>query len=477
MTAALSPTWLNAGCRHRLAALGAALVGFCAAPMAFAAPAITHWTQPSGAQVWFAASPAVPILDVEVDFDAGSRRDPADQAGLAAVTALMSQKGVQARGGEPALDENQLGEAWADLAASFDASAGLDRTTFRLRTLTRDDLMEKAVHLAARQIGEPSWPDDVWQREREQLSAAIEDALTRPGPVARRAYEQAVYGTHPYGYQVTPQTLAHITVADMRARYAETIRPCRAKVSVVGAITEAQANTLAAELLSHLPKGAGCAALPPVPEVQPLAAARDIRIPFQSAQAHILMGQPGYKRSDPDFFALLVGNHILGGGGFSSILTNEVREKRGLSYSVYSDFSPGLDAGAFTVSLQTRPDQADDALRVARDVVARFVADGPTAAQLKAAKENLIGSFPLRLDSNGKLLGNVANIAWNGLPLDYLDHWTERIGAVTAADVKSAFQRVLQPDRMVTVIVGASSPTAGATAPVTPTGAAAQQGQ
>lgn len=474
MTLSFLRALLQAAQRSRLAALGAALACFCAAPAALAAPAIAHWTQPSGAQIWFAASPAVPILDVELDFDAGSRRDPADKAGLAAVTALMSQKGVLARGGEPALDENQLGEAWADLGASFDAGAGLDRTTFRLRTLTQDDLLEKAVHLAARQIGEPSWPQDVWQREREQLSAAIEDALTRPGPVARRAYEQAVYGTHPYGEQVTPETLTHISVADMRARYAEMIRPCRAKVSVVGAITEAEADTIAAELLSHLPKSSGCAALPAVPEVQPLAAAREIRIPFQSAQAHILMGQPGYKRSDPDFFALLVGNHILGDGGFASILTNEVREKRGLSYSVYSDFSPGLDAGAFTVGLQTRPDQADDALRVARDVVARFVADGPTAAQLKAAKENLIGSFPLRLDSNSKLLGNVANIAWNGLPLDYLEHWTDRIGAVTAPEVKGAFQRVLQPDRMVTVIVGARGPAAGAPTPVAPAGAATE---
>lgn len=471
--------WARPGIAARvrmLVASGAALALGGFQPVALAAPPIVHWTQPTGAQVWFAASPAVPILDVELDFDAGSRRDPADKAGLAAVTALMSQKGVAAREGEPALDENQLGEAWADLGASFDAGAGLDRTTFRLRTLTQPDLLEKAVRLAARQLGEASWPDDVWQRERQQLSAAIEEALTRPGPVARRAYEKAVYGPHPYGYQVTPQTLSRITVDDMRARYAELIRPCRARVSVVGAITEAQANTIVAQLLSHLPKTGACAALPPVAEVQPLKAADEIRVPFDSAQAHILMGQPGYKRSDPDFFALLVGNHILGGGGFASILTNQVREKRGLSYSVYSDFSPGRDAGAFTVGLQTRPDQAGEALRVARRVVADFVADGPTAAQLKAAKENLIGSFPLRLDSNAKLLGNVANIAWNDLPLDYLDHWTDRIGAVTAEQIKSAFQRVLQPDRMVTVIVGGSGtgPDGAAPAPAAQTGGAGQ---
>ena len=210
-----------------------------------------------------------------------------------------------------------------------------------------------------------------------------------------------------------------------------------------------------AELLGRLPQAGTCPALPPVPEVQPLKAAQDIRIPFQSAQAHVLIGQPGYKRDDPAFFALLVGNHILGGGGFSSRLMNEVREQRGLTYGVYSSFSPGLNAGAFAISLQTRPDQADQALAVTRQVLDGFVAQGPTAAELKAAQDNLVGGFALRLDSNRKLLGNLANIAWNGLPLDYLEHWGERVGAVTLDDIRTAFQRVLQPERMVTVVVGA----------------------
>ena len=150
----------------------------------------------------------------------------------------------------------------------------------------------------------------------------------------------------------------------------------------------------------------------------------------------------------------MVGNHILGGGGFTSRLTNEVREKRGLSYSVGSGFSPGLDAGAFVVGLQTRPDQAAEAVKVSRDVIQRFVADGPTEEELRAAKDNLIGGFALRIDGNRKLLGNVANIAWNDLPLDYLDHWTDRVEALTSKDIREAFQRMLQPDRMVTVIVG-----------------------
>ena len=173
------------------------------------------------------------------------------------------------------------------------------------------------------------------------------------------------------------------------------------------------------------------------------------------AQAYVLLGQPGYKRNDPDFLALLVCHHILGGGGFTSRLTHEVREKRGLTYGVTSHFAPGLHAGAFMIGLPTRPAQAAQALQVARDTLVRYVADGPTAAELRAAKDYLIGGFALRIDSNRKLLGNVVNIASNGLPLDYLEHWTDRIQALTAAQVRAAMQRKLQPDRMVTVVLGA----------------------
>ena len=189
-------------------------------------------------------------------------------------------------------------------------------------------------------------------------------------------------------------------------------------------------------------------------EVPPLSQPKDERLPFESAQAHVLIGQPGFKRDDPDFFALTVGNYILGGGGFVSRLTAEVREKRGLSYSVYSYFAPALHAGAFTIGLQTRPDQANQAVQVSRDVLAKFVAEGPTQVELKAAKDNLIGGFALRIDSNAKLLDNVANIAWNNLALDYLDTWTQQVDKVTLADIKAAFARKLQPERMVTVVVG-----------------------
>ena len=287
------------------------------APSAWALLPIQHWTEPSGAKVWLVESPVIPMVDVQLDFDAGSRRDPAGQAGLAGAVASMASKGVLAMAGEgaaPPLDENALGEAWADLGASFDASAGSDALHFSLRSLTDPALLQRAALLAARQMGEPSWPADIWQRERARWSASIKESRTRPATVAGEAFATAVYGSHPYGFRATEDTLARIEVADMQAFHARTIAACRARVSIVGAVNRAQAQTLVATLLSRLPQrtGAECAPLPAVPEVQALTAPAEQRIPFASAQAHVLIGQPGFARRDPDFLALLVGNHILG---------------------------------------------------------------------------------------------------------------------------------------------------------------------
>ncbi|MFM1906459.1 MAG: hypothetical protein RLZZ591_136 [Pseudomonadota bacterium] len=431
-------------------------VGLFLLQLAQAGIPIQHWTQPSGAQVFLVESAAIPMLDVQVDFDAGNRRDPPDQAGLADVVALMVSKGVGA--GSTALDESAISDAWADLGGAFGASASLDRFSFSLRTLTSPDVLGPAVALAARQIAEPTFSEAVWQRERERMIAALQEASTRPATIAARVFHQAVYGDHPYGFDSQAMHLWRISAETLLTFYRRAILPCRAKVTLVGALQRSQADALVTQLLARLPAQANdqCTALPQVAEVKPLAEAQRHFVPMASAQAHVLLGQPGFKRDDPDYFALVVGNYILGGGGFVSRLTDEVRQKRGLSYSVSSAFEPGLHAGAFTVGLQTRPDQVEQALRVAQDVISDFVRSGPTEAELKAAKANLVGGFALRLDSNRKLLDNVANIAWYGLSLDYLATWTRRIEQLDVASVRAAFQRHLKLDNLVSVVVGPS---------------------
>ena len=443
--------------RHHMPRMLAGLVLAAVSWAAQAALPIEHWVHPSGARVYLVRSPAIPMLDLTLDVDAGSRRDPAGQVGLARATAALFDKGVAAQGGDAALDENALAEAWLDLGAQFGASAGSDRMSFSLRTLTDPALLERAVALAARQLAGPAFPDTVWARERERSIAALREAETRPGTQAGRAFSRAVYQGHPYGAQTTAESLNAIAVADMAAFYRQHVVACGARVSLVGAVDRATADRVVGRLMDALQPN-GCRTQPAVPEVQPLAQASHQAIPFKAAQAQVLLGQPGIRRDDPDFLVLLVGNHILGGGGFNSRLMTEVREKRGLTYGAYSGFSPGRHAGAFTVSLQTRPDQAQAALDLAREVVARYVAEGPTEAELQAAKDELIKGFALRLDSNRKLLDNVANLAWNDLPLDYLDTWTSRVAAFTVDDVRRALQRVLVPGRMASVVVGGTAP-------------------
>ncbi len=414
---------------------------------------IEHWVRSDGARVYLVRTNALPMLDVQIDIDAGSRRDPAPQAGLAQVTAAMLAKGSGQVGDRPALDENAAVEAWADLGAQFNVQASSDRMSFQLRTLVEPRVLSAAVALASQQLAAPTFPEVVWGRERQRLTAAWREAQTRPDVLAERRFAQAVYGPHPYGQEARPHTWDAIQTETMRTFYRRHAQVCGARVTLVGQVDRAAADGVVDRLLvGWTPHG--CAALPPVPEVPETSASVDLRLPFDAAQAQVLMGQRGMARSDPDFLALTVGNHILGGGGFTSRLMQELREKRGLTYGVQSYFSPGRHAGAFVASVQTRPDQAREAVELLRRELRRFVTEGPTEQELIDAKAALVNGFALRLDSNRKLLDNVAALAWNDMPLDYLDRWTTLVSAIGREQVARALGRVLHPDHWITVVVG-----------------------
>ena len=230
-------------------------------------------------------------------------------------------------------------------------------------------------------------------------------------------------------------------------------------VSIVGDISKAEAAEIVQGLLQKVPQsGPVIAQLPEFERspVEPLSQ-REVAIPFDSQQAHIAMGMTAVTRSNPDYFPLLVGNYVLGGGGFVSRLMSEVREKRGLAYSVSSYFAPGKDVGIFQAGLQTKNDQAALALDVLSTTIAQFIINGPTQAELEAAKANLMNGYPLRIDNNRKLLDNVSSIAWNNLPLDTMDMWTKQVEAVSLEQVKTAFQKYLAMDRMKIVVLGAKN--------------------
>lgn len=407
-----------------------------------------------GAKAYFIQTKSLPIIDVEVSIDAGSRYDPNNKSGVAALTAQLMTLGSGS--GKSSLSEAQIADEIADLGASISIAASSERTVLRIRSLSRSDLRERVVQLASMILAKPSYDVAVVDREKQRLITALLEAQTKPETILQQNLRKAVYGTYPLANFPTPKTVAAITAADLRNFHASYYRGDRISVNIVGDLDRTQANAIVRELLAGLPQsGPTIAALPVMQQTpQGSLSQREQRIPFDTQQAHIAMGMTAITRSNPDFFPLLIGNYVLGGGGFVSRLMAEVREKRGLAYSINSYFAPGKDAGFFEAGMQTKKDQALLGLEVMQKTISQFIADGPTEAELLAAKSNLINGYPLRLDSNRKLLDNLSGITWNDLPLDTMETWVKQVEAVTLPQIRAAFQRHLDMNRMQIVVVG-----------------------
>ncbi|MBN8765058.1 MAG: zinc protease [Thiobacillus sp. SCN 64-317] len=411
-----------------------------------AALTIQHWQTPRGAQVIFVESHELPILDISVDFPAGSARDPGNQAGLAQLTHILLDQGA---GG---LSDTAIAHRLADVGAVLGGAFDRDRGGVTLRTLSSAAEKDVALDILARVLQQPDFPQAVIQREKQRLIAGIREAEADPGSVAGKAFYRALYGAHPYAHDEAgdPAAIAKLTRGDLQSFYRAHYSAPNAVIALMGDISRAEAEAIAARLAGGL---SGTAAVPTLPKPAP-AQASEQRIAFPSTQSHVLVGAVGVARNDPDFFPLFVGNYVLGGGGFDSRLMREVRDKRGYAYSAYSYFMPMMEAGPFQLGLQTKLAQTDDALKVAKDTLRQFIADGPSEAELTQAKANLTGGFPLRIDSNRKILEYLSLIGFYKLPLDYLDTWVGKVDAVDAATVKQAFARHIDPDKLVTVIVG-----------------------
>ena len=410
-----------------------------------AALPIEHWTTTSGARVYFVASRANPMLDINVDFDAGGRRAPPDKAGLAGLTRSLLRAGAGAR------SEEEIGRRFADVGAQLGGSADRDRAGVSLRTLSSERERTQALETMAEVLQAPAFPEAQLSREKARLIAQVKEAETKPDAIVNKAFYRLMYGAHPYALSPEPEGIERIARADVEGFYRRHYVADRAVVTILGDADRASAERIAEQLTSRLPRGA--AAAEPLPAVvQPRG--ETLRIAHPAAQSHILLGLPALTRRDPDYFALLVGNYSLGGGGFVSRLFTEVREKRGFAYSVYSYFQPLSQEGPFQVGLQTKKEQSEQALAQVRVVLDEFLARGPTAAELKAAKQNLVGGFALRIDSNRKLLDQVAVIGFYRLPLSWLDDFTAGVEKVTLAEIRAAFGRRVRPEHLVTVVVG-----------------------
>lgn len=427
------------------AATGLLLIAVAAGPVA-AAPQIQTWQTPNGAKVLFVEATDLPMLDIRVVFDAGSARD-GEQSGIASLTAALLKQGA----GD--WDADAIAERLEGVGAELGAGADRDMTSVSLRTLTRGPALEPAIDTLTEILARPRFAAEDFERVQQNLLIGLHQDEQSPGTVGKKALYRNIFGTHPYAADPsgTLESVAALTRDDASAFHRKHYVAANAVIAIVGAVNRAAAEVLAARISADLPRGEPA---PPLPQVPPLAEAMSIDIDFPSSQTHIYAGQPGMQRGDPDYFQLYVGNHILGGSGLVSLLMEEVREKRGLSYSVYSYFLPLAVDGPFMLGLQTKNSQAEEARRVMLETLERFAEHGPTDDELTAALKNITGGFPLRIASNGKIVRYLAVIGFYNLPLDYLDRFNDRVSAVTKEQIRDAFQRRIHADRLAIVEVG-----------------------
>ncbi len=417
-----------------------------------AATAIQHWVNRDGVLIYLVEAKTIPMVDVQVDWPVGSAGDPQSKIGLASLTAALIDKGAVAN--KKVLTEAAIADKLADLGAVLSFNAGAERSSMRMRSLSDAKRINELVSLTAQILNEPLFDSKVLSREKDRTIMAIKEAQIKPEVILSKEFDRQIYGSHPYGLSASVATVQSITQKDVKDFYFNRYSKKGVKVSIVGDIDRASADHLVEKVLAGFPKEAKITqSVPEVSLFQPNSS-KVIKIPHAAQQAHISMGMPTIARKNPDYFPMLVGNYILGGGGFVSRLVKEVREKRGLAYSVYSYVSPGRQIGPYVAGMQTQQSQADLAVDVMKKTISEFIEYGPTDEEMNAAKNNLINGFPLRIDSNRKILDNVASIAWNDLPLDTLDTWRAQLKAVTKEQVKAAFKAHLDMNRMVTVVVG-----------------------
>ena len=403
-------------------------------------PNIQHWKTKNGSRVYFVEAPELPMVDIKVVFDAGASRDEKLQ-GVALLTNALITEGTKN------MNANQIAEYFDNLGAQIGNSSLRDMSGMEFRSLSDGETLNKVVDMAAEIIREPVFPKQAFDREKNRLLVMIKSKKQSPGDIASDAFYESIYGSHPYhsAPEGNEQSIAAIQRDNLVAHHKNYYVAKNATVAVVGALNRKAAEQLIERLIGKLPKGNEAKPIPPVAVLQ-----KPVRLEIQhpSSQTHILLGQPGIRRDDSDYFALYVGNHILGGSGLVSRISDEIREKRGLAYSSYSYFLPMQQNGPFQIGLQTRNDQFRQALEVLQDTVKKFIEQGPTKDKLIQAKQNITGGFALRLDSNKEIANYLSVIGFYNLPLDYLNTFNKKVEAVTVEQIKTAFQKRSEDTRL-----------------------------
>ncbi|WP_440996128.1 M16 family metallopeptidase [Arhodomonas sp. SL1] len=440
------PQPTRGGVNGLLAGLIMLFAGVVSLPTLASMPEARSWDTGSGTTVLFVEAQELPIVDVRIAFDAGSARD-GDRPGLARLTSELLLEGTGER------DAGEIARGFEQVGARVSTGSERDMAWLSLRSLSREDALRPAVDLVAEVLADPVFPADAVDRTRERMRVSLRRGQQDPGTVAERAFMRELFGDHPYasppsGTEAGLDDIERQDVIDFHRRY---YAAGNATIAIVGDLDRAAAEELAERLSAALPSGEAAPALPEVPALQ---ASRTVRIPFESEQTHVLMGQTtSVARGDERWPALYLVNHVLGGGGLVSMLAERMREERGLSYSSSSRVSAAAVGGWLRVSTQVRNDRLDEALEVLDGTVEEIRRQGPAAERLELSRSNITGSFPLNLDSNRDRVGYLAMMGFHDLPLDYLDAFRDAVANLGREQVAAVTAEVLSPRRL-TVLVG-----------------------
>lgn len=407
---------------------------------------IQSWKSDNGAKVMFVHAPQLPMVDIHLVFDAGSARD-GDKPGLAMMTNSMLDLGAA----EWSTDD--IAERFDSVGAQFGTDSLRDMATLSLRSLTEKAWLDKSIQTLNAILTKPKFVDAELERIRKQVLISLRNHEQSPGTIANKIFYKTLYQGHPYATPImgNMDSIKAISRNDLLKFYKQYYVSSNAVIAIVGDVDREQAEELVESILDGLPEGEHAKQ---IASPKPLKEARVVHKEHPSTQTHILVGQPGMKRGDKDYLALYVGNHILGGSGFSSRIVEEIREKRGLAYSSYSYFTPMRVEGPFIMGLQTANTNKDEALKILNEVLREFIEKGPTAEELLHAKKNITGGFALKVDSNKDIIGYLGMIGFYDLPLNYLKTFNDRVEAITLEQIKDAFKRRVDPDKLATITIG-----------------------
>jgi len=428
----------------RIVAIALGLALAVAATAADAASKIQAITSPGGIKAWMVSEPCIPIVALDYAFTGGANADPADKPGVATMVGSLLDEGAGK------LDARAFQEMLEERAVQLGFTANRDQFRGSLHTLSAN--LDEGVDMLRLALTEPRFDDEPVARIRDQLQAQLVRNSTNPNDIANRAWWAAAFPGHPYGRPSngTRESLGTITVDDLRAYVRNVFARDTLTISIVGDLDAAKAGEIIDRIFGSLPEKAK---LEPVPSATMQGLGERIVVNLDVPQTVISFGSPGLARTDPDFFAAYIVNHIYGGGSMSSRLYREVREKRGLAYGIRTSLVWMDAAHILSGGTATRGDRAAETLSLIDEETKRMAAEGPTQEELDKAKAYLKGSYPIAFDTSSKIAGQLVQIQIDKLGIDYPEKRNAMIDAVTLADAKRVAKRLLDT-KMLTLVVG-----------------------